>query len=234
MSFVATAVVGGAVIGTAGTMYAADKQSDAINSATSAENARLAQLQPFVNAGIEALPTYQANINKQPTYANTLAGLATDPGYQFELQQGLNAVQGSAAARGLLRSGRTIKGLTEYAQGLASQRAADAYTRELNAFNNQQNQLLQLMNAGQSGAGAQSNLGQLALQQGQNSANLGIGMANVGTSALNNLMLARQLQPTTPPATTGGGAGSGAGWWPFGGGGGGMASPRPDPNGPQW
>lgn len=41
-------------------------------------------------------------------------------GYQFRLGQGIGAIEQSAATRGLLSSGATVKGLTEYGQGMAS------------------------------------------------------------------------------------------------------------------
>jgi len=52
-------------------------------------------------------------------------------GYQFRLNEGMSAITGSAAARGLLNSGATAKGLTQYGQDLATQE-----------FNNYLNQLL--------------------------------------------------------------------------------------------
>lgn len=41
------------------------------------------------------------------------------PGYQFQLDEGRNAILGSNASRGLLNSGATAKALTKYGQGLA-------------------------------------------------------------------------------------------------------------------
>lgn len=41
-------------------------------------------------------------------------------GYQFRFDQGADAVTQNAAARGLLNSGATLKGLTEYGQNFAS------------------------------------------------------------------------------------------------------------------
>lgn len=41
-------------------------------------------------------------------------------GYQFRMGQGISAIEQSAATRGLLGSGATAKGLTEYGQGMAS------------------------------------------------------------------------------------------------------------------
>jgi len=55
----------------------------------------------------------------------------SDPGYQFRLQQGLNALQGSAAAQGGLFSGQTGKDITDYAQGMASQEFQNAFNRDL-------------------------------------------------------------------------------------------------------
>ena len=195
-----SAVVGGAtsLLG-AGLQY--DAQKDATKAARQAEEARMAQMTPYLQAGAQALPQFQANIGKQPSYADVIANLSSDPAYQFELAQGQKAVQGSAAAQGLLRSGRTLMDLTKYAQGLAAQRGSDAYTRELNAFNNQQNMLSTLMNAGMGAAGAQNNLGQLALQQGQNRADLFGNIANTANNTLGNLYLANMMQ--------GGGAGAG-------------------------
>jgi hypothetical protein len=42
------------------------------------------------------------------------------PGYKFEQQQGQQAIQNSAAARGQSLSGNTLQGLEQFGQGLAS------------------------------------------------------------------------------------------------------------------
>jgi hypothetical protein len=81
----------------------------------------------------------------------------SDPGYQFRLQQGLGALEGSAAARGGLFSGQTGKDLTDYAQGMASQEYQNAFNRDL----------AQKQNLGQAyGLGSGQNLAQQ--QQGFN------------------------------------------------------------------
>jgi hypothetical protein len=89
-------------------------------------------------------PTQQGNYQAPSAYQDkgfSLAGLAQDPGYQFRLQQGLGAVQNSAAARGMLHSGNTLAGLNDYAQGFASNEANNAFNRYTNQrdFGNQQN-----------------------------------------------------------------------------------------------
>jgi hypothetical protein len=57
--------------------------------------------------------------------------LAQDPGYQFRLEQGRQALEASAAARGGLLSGSTGQALSQYGQDLASQEYANAYQRAL-------------------------------------------------------------------------------------------------------
>lgn len=47
--------------------------------------------------------------------------LQNTPGYQFTLNQGLDATKNAAAASGMLLSGNTLQGLNQYAAGLADQ-----------------------------------------------------------------------------------------------------------------
>lgn len=58
-----------------------------------------------------------------------------EAGYKFRLGQGLDQVQNSAAARGSLQSGATLKGLEDYRQGLASSEYGAAFDRYANARN---------------------------------------------------------------------------------------------------
>ena len=60
--------------------------------------------------------------------------LYDDPGYQWRLEQGNKAVERSAAAGGMLGSGKTLKGLQRWSQGLASQEYRDAYGRSRSEF----------------------------------------------------------------------------------------------------
>jgi hypothetical protein len=52
-----------------------------------------------------------------------------DPSFQFRLKQGLQALERSAAARGTLASGGTLKALNDYAQESASQEYGAAFNR---------------------------------------------------------------------------------------------------------
>lgn len=79
----------------------------------------------FQQFGIDPMTAYQQQTNPfqfDPT---------SDPSYQFRLQEGLDAVEGSAAAQGGLFSGQTGKDLTNYAQNAASQEYQKAFGRDL-------------------------------------------------------------------------------------------------------
>lgn len=57
-------------------------------------------------------------------------------GYDFALDQGTRAITGSNAAKGLLKSGATLKALNSFGQGLAAQRF-DNYLDKLGALTGQ-------------------------------------------------------------------------------------------------
>jgi hypothetical protein len=98
----------------------------------------------------------------QQFQAPTAAQAAQTPGYQFQLQQGENAMQNSAAAQGGLLSGGTLAGLNNYAQGVASTNYQNTFNNALSQYqsayqtflNNQQSTYGML--SGQAGQGLQA------------------------------------------------------------------------------
>lgn len=98
---------------------------------------------------------------------NTAAGTAfnnylNSTGYNFQLQQGAQAINANAASKGLLNSGGNAKALTAYGQNLGGQ-YFNNYLSQLGNFNTQagnaatmgQNSLTTLINAGtQAGSNA--------------------------------------------------------------------------------
>lgn len=194
-------VVGGG-LALAGAALGARSQNKASKRATRLERQRLAQLQPWLLAGRRGLRDFERNIGEAPSYADILAGIQDDPGYQFQLESGMNAIEGSAAARNNLLSGRTLRGLTEFGQQLGTGYADQAYNRELGAFQNEQNQLQALMQGGLAAGGQPSNLPQLALAGGQAQAAGITGATNALTGTLSNLYLANLLK--APQGTYGG------------------------------
>lgn len=54
-----------------------------------------------------------------------------DPGYNFRLQSGVNAINNNAATKGLLQSGDTLRELTQFGQDMGSQEYGNAFNRWL-------------------------------------------------------------------------------------------------------
>lgn len=55
--------------------------------------------------------------------------VTADPGFRFRLDEGLQALQNAAAAKGLLRSGGTLKDFIRYGQGFASNEYQNVFNR---------------------------------------------------------------------------------------------------------
>lgn len=85
-------------------------------------------LVPYANQGAAATSRMSALAGLNGSEAMTSA-LQQDPGYQFRMSQGVNALDRSAAARGMLQSGAQQKALLGYGQGLASSELQNAFSR---------------------------------------------------------------------------------------------------------
>jgi len=126
---------------------------------------------PYRAAGQAALGTYEASLGlpgAPGTPQTALDRFRTSPGYQFALQQGLQAAQRGAAARGLTGSGAEAQALQQAGQGLAEQQ-----------YGQYQSRLAQLAGAGQQAAGQAA---QMAYGTGGTLAGLGL---QYGTSLAN-------------------------------------------------
>lgn len=118
-----------------------------------------------------------------------------DPGYAFRQSEGMKALERSAAARGGLLSGSTLKGIQRFGQDLGSQEYQNAFNRYQVERANRLNPLQSLMGSGQSSAnvltGAAGNLGQglsqSALQAGQARASGYIGTSNALNQAIGGI-----------------------------------------------
>lgn len=137
---------------------------------------------PYLNAGQGATTTLSSLLGTpgqglltpwtSTFQAPTAAQAAATPGYQFQLQQGLNAAQNSAAGQGSLLSGRTLADLNNFAQGTASTNYQNTFNNALTQYgtayqsflNNQQNAYNML--SGLSGEGLQAAGGEGSLIQG--------------------------------------------------------------------
>lgn len=181
----AGAIAGSAVGGAIASNSAAKTQANSADQATALQRqmweAQQAQQKPFYDAGVTAenrmldLLGLSANsgaagygsLNKPFTYSD----LYSDPSYSFRFDQGMKALDRTAAARGGLISGGALKAATRYGQDAAS-------TEYQNAFNRYQVQRANILNPLQSLTGA-----------GQTSANtLGADAGAFGTNAGNNMI----------------------------------------------
>lgn len=79
----------------------------------------------------------------------TGAELLTDPGYQFGLSQGLNALQTTRAGQGALYSGAAAKALTRYGQDYAGTKFNEGFNRDQAYKNTTYNQLAGVAGTGQ-------------------------------------------------------------------------------------
>lgn len=104
-----------------------------------------------------------------------------DPGYAFRMAEGQKALERSAAARGGLQSGGTLKALTQYAQGVASDEYGKAYER----FNADRDRRFgRLSNLAGMGQNSAQSMGQHSMNFGQMAGNnmMGAGDARAAAS----------------------------------------------------
>lgn len=113
------------------------------------------------------------------------AAVANDPYFKFRAAEGQKAIERSAAARGTLLNGGTLKALEGYRQGLASEESGKAYDRALSTYGT--NRDTNAQNFGQQMGAFQGNLGAFQANSG---AKLGEFNANsgaaIGAAGVNN------------------------------------------------
>jgi hypothetical protein len=184
IGWAAAATAGAAVLGAGASLYGSSQAAGAAKDASKLQldmyNRTRADLAPYAGMGNEAMGNALALANSGrtgggPDFVNlawglmpgqmTQAQLEQTPGYQFDLSQGLKAVQSAAAARGLGVSGASLKGAGTYATGLANKTYLDQFNVGQKRFEDTLN-----LNTGQ-----QTNL--------QNQFNRLSGIATIGENA---------------------------------------------------
>ena len=129
-------------------------------------------LDPYARAGEGAVTSLAELAGAK---APTLAELQMDPGYAWRLAEGQKTLERSAAARGGLQGGGTLKALERYAQGAASQEYANAFDRYMRGQEQRRQSLTTLAGLG----------GQAAATAGTTMANLGLrGAESMGEMGL--------------------------------------------------
>jgi len=219
MTFVASAIATAAVVGAGASIYSSSKAADAQKAGIAASadaqqrmfDEQKALNAPFREGGITAQNRLLTVLGLRPAegfgvtvdpnspdfgkYAGDfgMKDFQADPGYGFRLSEGMKGLQNSAAAKGLLSSGSTLKGITDYGQGMASQEYGNAYNRYQTNRANQLNPLTGILGMGQTAINNVSNaagqlgqgLGQAAAATGAANASSYINSGNALTNALN-------------------------------------------------
>jgi hypothetical protein len=137
-------------------------------------------------------------------YTPEMFAKGMDPGYQFRLKEGMQGLERSAAARGGLLSGSTLKGIQRYGQDMASQEYQNAFNRYQAERTGTLNPFQAMAGQGQSTANTLSNMGMnYANQAGEAYMGAGnarasgyVGQANAlnqGISGISNMYFQNQL-----------------------------------------
>lgn len=123
----------------------------------------MAAQQAMHNGGATTPGEYVPESMSWAQTGNPATALQMDPGYQFRMNEGMNTLENSAAARGGLLSGNFLKNSQRFGQDYAS-----------NEYQNAFNRLAALSGVGQAQAGSIANLGSnYANQAGQGMQRIG-------------------------------------------------------------
>jgi hypothetical protein len=209
----ATAAIGGAAISGKASKKAAAVQERASDKATVSAretlDKQIALQEPFRQGGLTAQNELMQYLGiggdkNAPGYGSLgksfdeLYGgdkFQQDPSYQFRVDEGVKALDRSAAARGMLQSGATLKGITRFGQREGSQEYQNAFNRYQVERSAKLNPLQSLMGSGQSATNVMTgSTGQFGQNEQANIYNAGqarasgyIGQANALTNALGQI-----------------------------------------------
>lgn len=203
------AAIGGGLIASSGAKKAAKAQENAAREAQAAQERmfeRQTELQePFRQAGLTAQQQIMQLLGiggdaNAAGYGSMAKPFGTeqfqqDPGYAFRQAEGMKALERSAAARGGLLSGSTLKGIQRFGQDLASQEYQNAFNRYQVERAARLNPLQSLMGSGQSAANVLTGTaGQFGQASANNAMNVGaarasgyVGSANALAGALGSI-----------------------------------------------
>lgn len=126
---------------------------------------------PYYNVGVENLNTLNSRVNAGP------GDFTKSPGYDFRMQEGVNALERGAAARGKQLSGAQGKALTKFGQDYGS----NEYQNWLNQW---YQSLTPYQNLASTGLNAASGVGQGIMNTGEAQAAGAIGSSNILSSWL--------------------------------------------------
>ena len=180
------------LVGPAMNLYNGAKGDEAIENATAAQlqaaREAMALTQPWRDKGVKGLNQLAIMLGLEGQGDPNFGALTRqfeftqdDPSYQFRLNQGLKALKNSYAGKGRYLSGAAMKGISDYAQGAASQEYGQAFNRDLATRTNLFNRLASIAGTGQTAA---NTMGDLNTQAGNAQAAGQIGQAQAWNNAL--------------------------------------------------
>lgn len=177
----AAAIIGGRQSAKAA-QSAADTSAAATDRATELQrdmfNRNIELQAPFREAGVNALNKLVPLATNYTPFG--MSQFQADPGYAFRMSEGMKGLERSAAARGGLLSGATLKGVQRFGQDLGSQEYMNAFNRYQTERNAQLNPLQSLAGVGQTSA---NTLGAAGTQFANTMGNMGMNQANVQGNA---------------------------------------------------
>ena len=186
---------------------AADKSAEATMASVAEQRRQYDQTradqQPWMQAGTGAINRLGAGVMANGEFGSTMPfdfryDANADPGTAFRMSEGVKALDRSAASRGGLLSGATLRGVERYAQDLGSQEFQNAFNRYTTGFNANAGERNQLFNrlsgvagTGQmatntvdaQGAATASNIGNAYMTDAANQSNAGMAAAGMRSSA---------------------------------------------------
>lgn len=162
-------------------------QQNAIASQNTATSTNTANEQPYQELGSTSAGRLNDLLGTGFT-APTLAQAQQNPGYEFALQQGTDALNKSGAATGQLMTGTQGTALQKFGQGLGEQNYQQVYNNALQNYMTNYQTLLGGTNVGQQAVGEEGQLGQAGAQ---NLANVDLTGAQQQALQLNNAAAAR-------------------------------------------
>lgn len=129
--WVAGATVVSGAMGASAARSAGSQQADAASQAAALQQQQyddgVARSKPFYDTSVKANNKLSGLLGLDGSDPTSV--MENDPGYQFRLNEGQKTVENSAAARGSLLSGGTLKALQKYGQDYASGEYNNVYNR---------------------------------------------------------------------------------------------------------
>jgi hypothetical protein len=199
--------IGGALISSDAAGDAADQQAEASAAAIAEQRRRYdqsyADYTPYRETGVRALGQLETEINTPVTSADAMS----DPGYQFGLQQGQQALDRKASAAGGRVSGASLKSASEYATNYATTGYNAAYQRRQDRLS----RLSALANIGQistggsaaAGASAGNAISNMVSAQGNANGAAQLAQGNIWGNTVNQLGAVAQKWAERPPTVGG-------------------------------